>query len=146
MPKSPVLWMNLSQINELYQQAAAAPDHEICGVIGGRWRGREATATRILQVPNAAGNPQARFKMDEQHQVRAMMTVAGAGLDLVAIYHSHPHGPHHPSQTDIVECLYPDALQLIIAPDHAGDFQVTAWQIRRGHASPARIKIKSAHP
>jgi proteasome lid subunit RPN8/RPN11 len=35
------------------------------------------------------------------------------GLEMVGIYHSHPHGPDSPSPTDIAEAYYPDAVYLI---------------------------------
>jgi proteasome lid subunit RPN8/RPN11 len=35
------------------------------------------------------------------------------GLELVAIYHSHPAGPEEPSATDVAHALYPEAAAII---------------------------------
>lgn len=41
------------------------------------------------------------FEIDEQ------------GWEILAIYHSHPKGPPHPSPTDVAEAYYPESANLI---------------------------------
>ena len=75
---------------------------EACGLIGGN----EDRAALTLGVPNALRSP-VRFRMRPRAQLRAFQRIEAAGLKLVAIYHSHPDGPDHPSPTDVAEALYP---------------------------------------
>jgi len=44
-----------------------------------------------------------------------MLAMEAEGLELIAIYHSHPDGPARPSATDVANAYYPDTVQLIIS-------------------------------
>ena len=46
------------------------------------------------------------------------------GFELLAIYHSHPNGPDHPSPTDLAEHAYPETAALIWYP------QAGVWRCR----------------
>lgn len=75
---------------------------EACGLLGGKNQKVEI----VLPVKNAAES-RTRFKMDPRAQLRAMQQIEAEGLEMVAIFHSHPKGPSEPSPTDIKEALYP---------------------------------------
>lgn len=77
----------------------------------------------IYPVTNILHSP-VKFRFDPQEQVNAFMDIEARGLDLLAIYHSHPEGPEIPSQTDVEEFSYPGVLSLIWSPDQ------TAWRCR----------------
>ncbi len=74
---------------------------EACGLLGGKNRQVEL----VLPVKNAAES-RVQFKMDPRAQLRAMQQIELEGLDVVAIFHSHPKGPSLPSPTDIKEATY----------------------------------------
>jgi proteasome lid subunit RPN8/RPN11 len=75
---------------------------EGCGLLGGK----NQMVELVLPVKNAAES-QVRFKMDPRAQLRAMQQIEAEGLEIVAIFHSHPKGPSVPSSTDIAEAIYP---------------------------------------
>jgi proteasome lid subunit RPN8/RPN11 len=77
---------------------------EACGLLAGK----DGRVERMIGIPNAERSP-VRFRMEPAAQWRAFQRIEASGLDLVGIYHSHPNGPDHPSETDIAECLYPVA-------------------------------------
>ena len=74
---------------------------EACGMLGGK----KQTVEMVLPVKNAAES-QVRFTMDPKAQLRAMNQIESDGLELLAIFHSHPKGPSVPSPTDIAEARY----------------------------------------
>lgn len=84
--------------------------HEACGLVGGL----ELHALHIYPVTNALHSP-VRFRMDPNEQVHVFLELERRGWDLLAIYHSHPAGPDHPSPTDLAEAAYPEAVNLIWA-------------------------------
>lgn len=75
---------------------------EACGLLAGR--GQEVTA--IFPITNELSSP-VRFRMAAREQLRALEQIDAQGLDLLAIFHSHPGGPSTPSATDIAEAVYP---------------------------------------
>ena len=81
---------------------------EACGVLGGS----EGAVARAWPVENAAHSP-VRFRMEPRAQVESLLAIEADGLELLAIYHSHPMGPTRPSGTDQAEWAYPEALSLI---------------------------------
>jgi proteasome lid subunit RPN8/RPN11 len=106
-------------IAQITAHASACLPEEACGLIGG-------TADKALvaqPITNELHSP-VRFRMDPAEQLQAFLQFESQGLDLLAIYHSHPNGPPHPSPTDIEEFLYPGVLYLILSPGPPG------WQVR----------------
>ena len=79
---------------------------EGCGLIGG-----DVTyhAHLVIPIANLLSSP-SHFRMDEREQLAAFLTLEEKGLDLIAIYHSHPSGLPVPSITDITEFFYPQSL------------------------------------
>ena len=83
---------------------------EACGFLGGR----DGRATVVTIVENAINSPVA-YEMEPLQQLEAMLDMENNGLDLMAAYHSHPHGPSKPSPTDLAQAYYPDLPQIIIS-------------------------------
>ena len=75
---------------------------EACGLLGGNHQVVEL----VLPVKNAAES-RVKFKMDPKAQLRALQQLEAEGMELLAIFHSHPKGPSVPSATDIEESAYP---------------------------------------
>jgi proteasome lid subunit RPN8/RPN11 len=151
-----ILRLTTDQYTALCAHAASDPSHEICGLIGGRWKpyDRLAWAELCIAVPNISPNPVETFLMAPQAQVRVMLDFEKAGLQTIGIYHSHPAGPAEPSPTDIRECAYPDAIYLICCPLDAvrgadwldvvpavQGYVARAWRIRRGLARPTQLLV-----
>ena len=53
--------------------------------------------------------------MEPTQQIKSMLNIEAKGLTLLAIFHSHPHGPQTPSETDIAKAYYPEVVHLIIS-------------------------------
>lgn len=104
---------------QMTRHAGACLPEEACGLVGGV----EGEARVVLAVANQLHSP-VRFRMDPTEQLRAFQALESAGLELIAIFHSHPNGPPTPSPTDVAEYDYPGVLALILTP---GD---TGWEVR----------------
>jgi proteasome lid subunit RPN8/RPN11 len=81
---------------------------EACGLLGGKI----GISQVVYAVANELKSPVC-FRMNAYEQVQALLKIEDSGLDLLAIYHSHPTGPAHPSQTDLDEFAYPDVPYMI---------------------------------
>ncbi len=107
------------QYEAMLAHVRAMLPEEACGMLAGM----EGRVMRVIPVVNGLHSP-VRYRMDAQAQVDAILWMEDNGQELLAIFHSHPAGPPHPSPTDIVEFAYPPALTIICAPGEAG------WQAR----------------
>jgi proteasome lid subunit RPN8/RPN11 len=54
--------------------------------------------------------------MDPAEQIEAMFTIEEQGQQIIAIYHSHPSGPDHPSEIDLNQAAYPNTAHIIWYP------------------------------
>lgn len=100
---------------------------EACGLLAGQ----DGRATRLYPVENIFHSPVA-YEMDPLAQIRAMLDMEAGGAELLAIFHSHPHGPARPSQTDVAQAYYPDAFQFIISLADRQHPSVRAFTIADG--------------
>jgi len=110
---------------------------EACGLLGGV----EGRVVRVHPVENALHSPFA-YSMEPQRQVEAMLSLEREGLELLAIYHSHPSGPPTPSASDVSQAYYPDSLYVIVAPGKAGEFQARAFQITEERVSEVELSVE----
>ena len=85
---------------------------EACGILGGRQSGTDLYAQLSYPARNELRSAY-RYRMDARDQLDAFNDLEDRGLELAAIYHSHPQGPVSPSITDIEQAYYPDAVHLI---------------------------------
>ncbi len=104
--------------------AAEAP-LEACGLVAGRGGVSEA----VYPIPNALHSP-TRYRMEAEAQVRAFFALEAAGLELLAIYHSHPRGPSLPSATDVREAAY--AVPYLIWAPVGATWLVRAFRLQNG--------------
>ncbi|MGA9533620.1 MAG: M67 family metallopeptidase [Anaerolineales bacterium] len=103
----------------LWEHASECSPAEACGFLAGR-DGQVEQAIRILNQAAESG----RFSMDPADQVRAHYRILDEGLDLMAVYHSHPAGPVRPSATDERELGGMGLVQVIVHGTQGG------WELR----------------
>jgi proteasome lid subunit RPN8/RPN11 len=96
---------------------------EACGVLGGT----ENRVEEVVPVTNQLHSP-TRFRMAPEEQLRAFKKLEDQGQEMLAFFHSHPAGPSVPSETDLVEFLYPGVLSVICSPAQNG-WQARAFQL-----------------
>jgi len=83
---------------------------EACGILAGL----EGQVRRLYAVENRLQSPVA-YEMEPSRQLQAMLALEDAGLQMLAIYHSHPAGPQTPSPTDVAQAYYPGVAHVIVS-------------------------------
>lgn len=86
---------------------------EACGLVAGL----ENCSTKVYPLTNEL-NSSVRFRIAPLEQFRVFTDIEQNGWELLAIYHSHPSGPDHPSATDLAEFAYPGTYSLIWYPQY----------------------------
>jgi proteasome lid subunit RPN8/RPN11 len=98
---------------------------ECCGLLGTR----DGEAVALHRVRNVAINPKSAYFMDPKEQLVAMQAIEDAGLELGAIYHSHPRSEPVPSETDInLARPWPGLLWTIVSLE-APEPLIRSWRI-----------------
>jgi proteasome lid subunit RPN8/RPN11 len=133
MMNMPRLVMDARLLDEMTAHTQVCLPEEACGLLGGK----ENRLSCFYPVENRLHSP-VRFQMEPQQQWQAFIALEQAGLELLAIMHSHPTGPQAPSPTDLAEFTYPGVYYLIVSPGDYG-WQVKAWQIETGIVIPVEI-------
>lgn len=83
---------------------------EGCGFMSGR----DGVVSGIYPVENSLHSSVA-FQMDGWQQLQTMLTIESNQEEIVAVYHSHPHGPPDLSEQDLAQATYLEATQVVIS-------------------------------
>jgi proteasome lid subunit RPN8/RPN11 len=128
----------------LVNQALEERPNECCGLLAGvlddEAGGRIGRVSERYPLANEAGSPR-EYVSDARDLLRAFRDMRERGLELLAIYHSHPTSDPVPSRTDLERNYYPGVMQLIVSlkgPDPLlrawwlaeKDFQEAEWECR----------------
>ena len=80
-----------------YSWREASPG-ECCGVL----LGRHGEVVEAVRVRNLSDN-RTRYLLDPAGHLAAQRDGRARGVDVLGFYHSHPHSPAVPSETDVAE-------------------------------------------
>ncbi|HEV3256522.1 MAG TPA: M67 family metallopeptidase [Gemmataceae bacterium] len=121
---------------EMLAQAVAELPHECCGLLAGSLEGKEGGKRigRVLRrypLVNAAASP-VEFVSEPHSMFAADRDMHRLGLDVLAVYHSHPASDPVPSRTDLQRNYSPDVMNLIISLKGA-EPQVRGWWLDADH-------------
>ena len=124
-------------VNQILHQAQGSPGEEVCGLIAAK----NGKPRYCIAIPNVASDPQRLFAMEPAGQIDAMRRIREQGDELFGIYHSHPHSPATPSDTDLKEAGYPDALYIIVSLNTKGVLEMRGYRLRSGKAVSVHLEI-----
>lgn len=125
-----------SIINDMLAHAREGYPHEVCGLI----TGKENLPSMIFRMSNI-DKSSVSYMMDPSEQFRAFKEIRKEGLELLAIYHSHPTSPSYPSQTDVRLAFYPEAVYVIVSLQKVGNPDVKGFRILDGRISDEVLEV-----
>ncbi len=131
------LWLSREHWAQMAADVGARYPEEACGLVASQ-AGRTVA---VFPVANQLRSP-VRFRMEPRQQVKAYFEILERGWELAAIYHSHPDGPEIPSQTDVAEHAYPEAIALIWSRQ-GGKWSCKGFRIQAGQIDRVRIRFFS---
>jgi proteasome lid subunit RPN8/RPN11 len=124
-------------LDGLRRLALSEPRVECCGLLAGR----ERLIATIFPATNALRSPTS-YEIAPDELFRLMREIRAASLELMGIYHSHPHGKNEPSPRDIERAYYPEAAYFVISSEPDIVRPVRAFRIRDGQATELEVEVR----
>jgi proteasome lid subunit RPN8/RPN11 len=109
---------------------------EVCGILGGR----EGSVERVFRMTNTDASNK-HFMMDPREQFAVVKELRAAGLEMVAIYHSHPESPARPSEEDIRLAYTPGVSYVIISVMERERPVLRSFKIGNGAATEETVEL-----
>lgn len=134
-----------SHYDEIVAYCESSPDREVCGII----TGVGDRAQRVHRLDNvAAGREAVHYVADPQQFFNVVGKTRifdkNAGIDLVAVYHSHPAGRPIPSVIDKAQAGY--AVVYIVYSGLTRAMKAWRWDGRRFVIEPLVVAQNSVRP
>lgn len=130
------LMMSQADYDAMLAHVQAHWPEEACGLLAGQ----EQVVRQVYLIENIRHSP-TEYEMHAVEQVRAMVETEARGWEVVGIFHSHPHGPPIPSETDVALAFYPEAVYVICSPDERAVWQARGFRIEAGNVTEVRIEV-----
>lgn len=103
--------------------------------------GRDGGVSHIYPIENSLHSPVA-FQMDGWQQLQAMLAIESNQEEIVAVYHSHPHGPTELSPQDLAQATYLDAAQVVVSFAQPQNPTIRAFWLDPGRSKELKIVIR----
>ena len=107
---------------------------EVCGILGGN----DGVVSSFFRMTNADRSNE-HFMMEPREQFAVMKELRAMGLELLAIYHSHPESPARPSTEDIRLALTPDVSHVIVSLMEPDKPVLKSFRIIAGRVEPEKV-------
>jgi len=99
---------------------------ECCGLLGGK----DQTVEKVFETQNVARSPDL-FSMDPKEELMVFEEMDNQSMEIIAIYHSHPHTIPFPSEADVKMAFSFNVPLVIISLKERNDSVLKAFQIRK---------------
>jgi [CysO sulfur-carrier protein]-S-L-cysteine hydrolase len=107
-------------LHRLHDFAQAEAPNECCGLLAGQG----TIVSHVYPIPNELASP-TRFRTTPKMMFQAQRQMREDGVELLAVYHSHPTSEPIPSTTDRAENPYGEAVLCVII----GQGHVRVWRL-----------------
>ena len=122
-------------INAIIEHAQSGTPIEVCGYLAGQ----NGVVTKHYELTNIDQSAE-HFSFDPKEQFTAVKDARVKGLEICAVYHSHPATPARPSQEDI-RLAYDPSISYVIVSLANGKEDVKSFKIKDGQVTPETIQV-----
>ena len=122
-------------VSEIILHCKEVYPNEACGILAGKGR----VVQKVYKMTNIE-NSSVSYMMEPREQFTVMKEMREQGLEMSAIYHSHPQSGVHPSPKDINLAFYPDSLYVILSLIYE-EPAIKAFEIKNGLIREVEIFI-----
>jgi proteasome lid subunit RPN8/RPN11 len=124
-------------LEKMLSHARAEAPLECCGLLAGR----DGVISEIFPAKNALASKTA-YEIAPAQLFEIFRTLRAQQLDILGIYHSHPHSENAPSPTDVTGANYPDTPYFIISLLPGAQNPIRAFQISDSRVTELTISVE----
>ena len=121
---------------QMVAQTKAEAPIEACGIIAGSG----SRVEKLYKMTNADRRSD-HFMMEPKEQFKVIKDIREAGLEMLAIYHSHPETPARPSAEDIRLALTPDVTYVIVSLANGDHPAMKGFRMKNGNVTKVPVRI-----
>jgi proteasome lid subunit RPN8/RPN11 len=121
---------------QILEQAGAEAPIEACGILAGK----NSKVEKLYKMTNS-DNSSTHFMMKSTEQFAVLKDIRSLGLEMLAIYHSHPATPARLSAEDIRLALTPDVTYVIISLQDSKQPIAKGFLVEDGNAVEVPVQI-----
>lgn len=124
-------------LSAIRDEAASAPDREVCGLLFGR----DGAVASHSTCRNVSATPADRFEIDPAALIAAYRAERGGGATIAGCYHSHPSGSTVPSRRDAAAAQANGWLWVIVAGATVGVWQAVKHGAVHGRFEAVEYRV-----
>ncbi len=121
---------------QMIAQVKSEAPIEACGILAGS----DSRVEKLYKMTNADKRSD-HFMMEPAQQFKVVKDIRAAGLEMLAIYHSHPATAARPSAEDIRLALTPDVTNVIVSLANGDHPAVKGFLMENGSIIEVPVKI-----
>lgn len=122
--------------DDMAEHGLAAFPNEACGVLAGK----EGRPVKFFPMANADASP-VSYRLDPKEQLRVFDQIEDEGWDLVAIFHTHTHSEAYPSETDLRQAFYPEAIYLVMSLSDRSNPVLRGFRMQDGSIEEEEVQV-----
>ena len=121
---------------QILRQAKAQAPIEACGILAGK----DGAIEKLYKMTNVNKRSD-HFMMEPEEQFKVVKDIRAAGLDMLAIYHSHPQTPARLSAEDIRLAITPGVTYVIVSLQDSNCAVVKGFYIENSDVTEVPVEI-----
>jgi len=122
--------------DEMVEHGVAAFPNEACGLLAGK----DGRPVKFFAMSNQDASP-ASYRLDPKEQLTVFEKIDDEGWDLLGIFHTHTHSEAYPSETDLRQAFYPEALYLLMSLSDREKPVLRGFRIEDGEVTEDEVAI-----
>jgi len=122
---------------DLVSHAVADAPNEACGLLAGT----ESTVRNAYRLTNMDACPE-HFSLDPREQFTAVKDMRAEGLEMLAVYHSHPSTPARMSEEDLRLAVMPGLIYVIVSLANPAQPDLRSFKVVDGRPVEEEVQIQ----
>jgi proteasome lid subunit RPN8/RPN11 len=127
---------------QIVEHAYACHPEESCGLLAGPGDGAVEQVFPTTNILHSSTN----YTIDPKEHLSAIRAADAEGMEIIGVFHSHPHTIGYPSVTDVSLAPDPTWLYVLVGMEDYEAPTVRGFRIRDGAITEVHLEFEEQHP